>query len=72
MSLFRRRCPHIWEVKAARTHTRNEKYVWEMDWHEVGDETVIYYVCSTCHDDTTRTVEGSFTVASTKELFPKP
>lgn len=71
MRLFRRH-KHTWEVKAVQRYTRMEKYMWESEWTEHGEETIVRYVCSTCQDDKKRTVLGSFTVAQAKELFPKP
>jgi hypothetical protein len=71
MSLFRR-CKHEWEAKAVQHYTVKEKYIWEDTWSEMGDETIIRYVCSKCKDDTKRTVMGDFSLTQAKEVFPKP
>lgn len=55
-----------------RSYTVREKWAWEQDWVETGEETIIHYVCSTCKDDTSRTVEGRYTVEQAKMVFPKP
>lgn len=55
-----------------RSYTVREKWAWEQDWVETGEETIIHYVCSTCEDDTSRTVEGRYTVEEAKMVYPKP
>ncbi len=71
MSLFRRH-KHTWQVKAVQNFNIKEKYIWEQDFRKTGEETIIRYVCSECHDDTHRTVTGAFSLREAKEVFPKP
>lgn len=72
MSLFRR-CHHDWEPKAIKAYTLQQRSAWDLaTWIDTGVQTDIYYVCKTCHADRMRPVEGRFTFAEAKELFPKP
>lgn len=71
MSLFRR-CKHEWQAKAVQAYTISEKYIWDPTWTEIGDQTVVYYVCSKCQKDKSRLVSGRWSLKHAKELFPNP
>ena len=63
MSLFRR-CRHTWEVRMRRTYVQPIT--------GADPFTVIYYVCTTCQKDRTRTEDGEFTLETSKKVFPRP
>lgn len=67
-----RRCKHTWVAKAVQPYINKAWGIYAGEWYQSGDETTVYYVCSTCHIDKQRTVPGRFTLAQAKELFPKP
>lgn len=71
MSLFRRH-KHTWEVKMVQHFTEMSKFAWQSEWDEIGDKTIIRYVCSECKKDAGRTVCGDVSLPVAKEVFPKP
>lgn len=71
MSLFRRH-KHTWGVKMVQPFTELSKFAWQSEWDEIGDRTIIRYVCSGCKRDTSRTVHGDIPLHVAKEVFPKP
>lgn len=71
MSLFNRH-KHTWELKAVQEFSTRRRFIWEDEWRDGPDVSILRYVCSTCQADRSRQVTGTFTFEQAEEVFPRP